>query len=83
MAIKRPKPKNIIMKLRQVEVLMAQVMTRIDAIRQISVAVQTYFHWNKNYSGMGTENLKELRILEEENECPKWAVYHLTLDKLI
>ena len=37
MAIKRPKPKEIVVKLRQVEVLMGQGMPRIDAIRQISV----------------------------------------------
>jgi hypothetical protein len=36
MAIKRPKPEEIVVKLRQVEVLMGQGMPRIDAIRQIS-----------------------------------------------
>jgi len=33
MAIKRPKPEEIVMKLRQVEALMGQGMPRIDAIR--------------------------------------------------
>ena len=33
MAIKRPKPEEIVVKLRQVEVLMGQGMLRIDAIR--------------------------------------------------
>jgi hypothetical protein len=37
MAIKRPKPEEIVMKLRQVEVLMGQGMPRIDAIRQITI----------------------------------------------
>ena len=36
MAIKRPKPEEIVVKLRQVEVLMGQGMPRIDAIRQIA-----------------------------------------------
>ena len=40
MAIKRPKPEEIVVKLRQVEVLMGQGMPRIDAIRQISVTEQ-------------------------------------------
>ena len=35
MAIKRLKPEEIVMKLRQVEVLMGQGMPRIDAIRQV------------------------------------------------
>ena len=37
MAIKRPKPEEIVVKLRQVEVLTGQGMPRLDAIRQISV----------------------------------------------
>ena len=48
MAIKRPKPEEIVVKLRQVEVLMGQGMPRIDAIRQISVTEQTYYRWKKN-----------------------------------
>ena len=35
MTNKRPKPEEIITKLRQVEVLMGQGMARLDAIRQI------------------------------------------------
>ncbi len=35
MAIKRPKAEEIDVKLRQVEVLMEQGMSRIDAIRQM------------------------------------------------
>ena len=46
MAIKRPKPEEIVVKLRQVEVLMGQEMPRIDAIRQISVTEQTYYRWS-------------------------------------
>ena len=59
MAIKRPKPKDIVVKLQQVEVLMGQGMHQIDAIRQISVTEQTYYRWKKKYGGMGTEQLKE------------------------
>ncbi|SDZ61952.1 hypothetical protein SAMN05444004_13613, partial [Jannaschia faecimaris] len=52
MAIKRPKPEEIVVKLRQVEVLEGQGMPRIDAIRQISVTEQTYYRWRKKYGGM-------------------------------
>ncbi len=41
MAVKRPKSEAIVVKLRQVEVLMGQGMPRIDAIRQTSVTEQT------------------------------------------
>ena len=60
MAINRPKAEEIVVKLRQFEVLMGQGMPRIDAIRQISVTEQTYYRWKKKYGGMGKQHLKEL-----------------------
>ena len=47
MANKRPKPEEIAIKLRQVEVLVGQGKARIDAIRSIGVAEQTYYRWRK------------------------------------
>jgi putative transposase len=58
-------------------------MARIDAIRQISITEQTYYRWRKHYGGMGTDQLKELRRLQKENERLSRAVSDLTLDKLI
>ena len=83
MANKRPKPEEIVTKLRQVEVLMGQGMSRLDAIRQIGVVEQTYYRWRKQYGGMGLEQLKELKRLQKENEQLRRAVSDLTLDKLI
>ena len=83
MAIKRPKPEEIVVKLRQVEVVMGQGMPRIDTIRQISVIEQTYYRWKKKYGGMGIEKLKELKWLQKENKRLRRAVSDLTLDKLI
>ena len=83
MAIKRPKPEEIVVKLRQGEVLMGPGMPRVDAIRQISVTEQTHYRWKKKYGGMGTEQLKELKRLQKENERLRRAVSDLTLDKLI
>ena len=45
MANKQARPEDIITKLRQVEVLMGQGMSRLDAIRQIGVIEQTYYRW--------------------------------------
>lgn len=83
MADKRPKPEEIVSKLRQVEVLMGQGMSRLDAIRQIGVVEQTYYRWRKKYGGMGVDQLKELKRLQKENERLRRAVSDLTLDKLI
>mgnify|MGYP000010807384 CR=1 FL=1 len=83
MGIKRYKPEEIVTKLRQVEVLAGQGMARVDAIRQISITEQNYYRWRKQYGGMGTDQLKELRRLQKENERLRRAVSDLTLDKLI
>ena len=83
MTNKRPKPEEIVSKLRQVEVLMGQGMSRLDAIRQIGVVEQTYYRWRKQYGGMGVDQSKELKRLQKENERLRRAVSDLTLDKLI
>ena len=83
MANKRPKPEEIISKLRQVEVLMGQGMSRLDAIRQIGLVEQTYYRWRKQYGGTGVDQLKELKRLQKENDQLRRAVSDLTLDKLI
>jgi transposase-like protein len=77
------KPEEIVSKLRQVEVLMGQGVSRLDAIRQIGVVEQTYYRWRKQFGGMGVDQLKELKRLQKENEQLKRAVSDLTLDKLI
>ena len=83
MGIRRHKPEQIVTKLRQVEVLVGQGMARIDGIRQIGIAEQTYYRWRKHYGGMGKGQLKELKRLQKENERLRRAVSDLTLDKLI
>ncbi len=83
MANKRPRPEEIVTKLRQVEVLTGQGLKRIDAIREIGVVEQTYYRWRKQYDGMGSDQVKELRRLQKENEHLRRAVSDLTLEKLI
>lgn len=83
MAGRRPKPEEIVSKLRQVEVLQGQGMSISDAVRQIGVTQQTYYRWRKLYGGMGREQLKRLKELEKENQRLRRAVSDLTLDKLI
>ena len=63
--------------------LVGQGQARIDAIRQVSITEQTYYRWRKQYGGMGTDQLKELKRLQKENEQLRKAVSDLTLDKLI
>ena len=83
MASKRHRPEEIVAKLRQVDVLQGQGMSRVDAIRQIGVTEFTYYRWRKNYGGMGTDQLKQLKQLQLENQRLRKAVADLTLDKQI
>ena len=83
MAEKREKPEEIVLKLRQVDVLQGQGMTVAEAVRQIGVTQQTFYRWRKLYGGMGRSQLKRLKELEKENQRLRRAVSDLTLDKLI
>jgi len=83
MANKRHKPEEIVQKLRQVDVLVGRGMARVDAIREVRITEQTYYRWRKQYGGMGTDQLKELKRLQKENERLRKAVSDLTLDALI
>jgi putative transposase len=60
-----------------------QGKARIDAIREVRITEQTFYRWRKQYGGMGTVQLKELKRLQKENERLRRAVSDLTLDKLI
>ena len=83
MAIYKHKPEEIVTKLRQVEVLVGQGQSRLDAIRSIGIVEQTYYRWRRQYGGMGTDQVRELKRLQQENERLRRAVSDLTLDKLI
>jgi putative transposase len=83
MAGKREKPEDIVLKLRQVEVLQGQGKSVQEAVRQIGVTVQTYYRWRKEYGGMSRDQLKRLKELETENTRLRRAVSDLTLDKMI
>ncbi len=76
------KPEEIVSQVRQVEVLMGQEMSCLDATRQIGVVEQTYYRWRKQYGGKGVDQLKELKRLQKKTEQLRRAVSDLTLDKL-
>ncbi len=57
--------------------------TAQSVCREHTISEQMYYRWKKKYGGMGTEQLKELKRLQKENERLRRAVSDLTLDKLI
>ncbi|PLX33556.1 MAG: hypothetical protein C0600_00205 [Ignavibacteria bacterium] len=80
MAKKKHTPEQIIQKLRQVEVLLAEGATISDAVRQIEVTEQTYYRWRNEYGGMRTDQAKRLKELEQENARLKQMVAEKELD---
>jgi transposase-like protein len=74
---------QIIIKLREVEVLCGQGKTITEAARQAEISEQTYYRWRKEYGGMNTCDAKRLRELEKENARLKKLVAELSLDNAI
>ena len=80
---KRHTPEEIISKLRQVDVLVAQGTPVADAIRAIGVTEVTYYRWRQEYGGLKSDQVKRMKALETENQRLRKAIADLTLDKLI
>lgn len=58
---------TIVAKLRQVDVLISQGQSTIDAIRQIGVSEVTYYRWRREFGGLKADQVKRLKDLELEN----------------
>ena len=80
MAGKREKFEDIVLNLRQVEVLQGQGLSIGDAVRQVGITQQSYYRWRRQYGGMSRDQLKRLKELEAENQRLRRAVSDLTLE---
>ena len=80
---RRPKPEEIVSKLRQVDVLVSQGKSVADSVRSIGVTEVTYYRWRKEFGGLKLDQVKRLKDLETENARLRKAIADLTLDKLI
>ena len=74
---------EIVAKLRQVELLMAQGRSAADAVRAIGVTEATYYRWRKEFGGLKGDQVRRLKELEAENARLRRAVSDLTVEKLI
>ena len=83
MSRKRFTPEQIIGKLREAEVALAQGQTAAQVCRSLGIAEQTYYRWRREYGGLKIEQAKRLKALEQENARLRRAISDLTLDKLI
>jgi putative transposase len=83
MSKKRYTPEQIIGKLREAEVALAQGQTAAQVCRSLGISEQTFYRWRREYGGLRVEQAKRLKALEQENARLRRAVSDLTLDKLI
>jgi putative transposase len=80
MARKRHTPEQIINKLRQAEVEIANGATIAQVCKKIGVTDQTYYRWRNEYGGMRVDQAKRLKELEKENAQLKKLVADQALD---
>jgi putative transposase len=83
MPFKKHKPEEIIGKLREAEIVLAQGASVGEMCRRLSVSEQTYYRWRKEYGGLKTDQVRRMTDLEKENARLRRAISDLTLDKLI
>ena len=57
--------------------------TVVELCRKQGISQQTFYLWKKKYSGLGLNELRELRQLREENTKLKRLVADLSLDKVM
>lgn len=80
---KRFVAEEIINKLRETEVRLAQGETVAQACKQIEVTEQTFYRWRREYGGLRIDQARRLKQLEQENTRLRYVVADLTLDKRI
>jgi len=56
-------------------------MPVVDLIRRIGISELTFYRWKKQYAGLDSDQARQLKQLQEENERLKKIVAELSLDK--
>ena len=54
-----------------------------EIYRKLEVTESTFYRWKKHFGGLGISELRELRLLREENRKLKQLVAELSLDKRV
>ena len=83
MARKRYTAEQIIGFLRQAEVMVGRGCGMEVVLREIDITANTYYRWRKEYGGLGLDQARRLKDLEQENARLKRVVADLSLDNLI
>jgi putative transposase len=52
-----------------------------ELIRKVGVSEQTFYRWKKQYVGLESDQVREMKQLQDENSRLKQLVAELSLDK--
>ena len=77
---RRHTPEQIVRKLREVDRLVGEGQTIVEAAKQVEISEQTYHRWRNQYGGMQANDAKRLRELERENVRLKRVVADQVLE---
>jgi putative transposase len=80
---KRFSAEQIVVLLRQIEVLMSQGKAAPVACREAGISQQSYYRWRKEYGGLEIDQAKRMKDLERENVRLKRLVADLSLEKQV
>jgi transposase-like protein len=80
LARKKHTAEQIIQKLREAEIVLAQGQPVGAACKKIEVTEQTYYRWRKEYGGLKLDQARRLKDLEKENGRLKKLVADQALD---
>jgi hypothetical protein len=80
---KRHSSEEIIRKLREADKLAAAGETPGQICQKLEISEATLGRWKQQFRGMGEDEIKRMRSLEEENRRLRKAVSDLTIDKQI
>lgn len=80
---KRFRSEDIIQKLREADVLIAQGRSVLEITRQWGVTEATFYRWRKEYGGLKIEQAKRLKDLEQENSRLRRALSDAIIDNQI
>ena len=72
---------QVVIKLKQVEVLIAQGKSVPQACKEAGISDKSYYRWRKEYGGLKIEQAKQLKVLQTENARLKKLVAELSLEK--
>jgi transposase-like protein len=68
MTRKRYSPEQIIVMLREAEVLEYKGLTQLEIAKQLGICDQTLIRWRKEYGGLRVDQAKRLKELEKDAE---------------